>query len=60
MKWNERDNFRQIVRNYENNVNIFYFVLVDSLYILVIIVNYSVRKYLEKKNIMLLLGNHIR
>ena len=36
MKWNKRENFRQTVRNYENNnVNISYFVLVDYLYILV-------------------------
>ena len=42
--------------NYENNVNIFYFVSVEYLYILVIIVNYRIRKYLENKNIMLLLA----
>ena len=47
MKWNKRENFRQTVRNYENNnVNISYFVLVDYVYIIVIIVKYSIRKYL--------------
>ena len=51
MKWNKRDKFRQIVRNYENNVNISYFVLVDYLYILVIIVKYSNRKYLEQEDV---------
>ena len=51
MKWNERDNFRQIVRNYENNDNIFYFVLVNYLYILVIIVKYSIRKYLAQEDV---------
>ena len=47
MKWNKRDKFRQIVRNYENNVNISYFVTLDYLYTLIIILNYSIRKYLE-------------
>ena len=44
MKWNKRENLGQTIRNYENNVNISYFLLVDYLYILVIIVNYSIRK----------------
>ena len=44
MKCNKRENFGQTARNYENSVNISYFVLVDYLYILVIIVNYSIRK----------------
>ena len=30
MKWNKRENFGQTVRNQENNVNISYFVLVES------------------------------
>ena len=44
MKWNKRENFGQTFRNYENYVNISYFVLIVYLYILVIIMNYSIRK----------------
>ena len=34
MKWNKKENFGQIVRNYENNnVNVSYFTLIDYLYI---------------------------
>ena len=39
MKWNKSENLGQIVRNYKNNFNISYFVLIDYLYILVIIMN---------------------
>ena len=46
MKWNKRENLGQTIRNYENNVNIsyFFFVLIDYLYILVMIVDYNIRK----------------
>ena len=57
MKWNKRDNFGQIVRNYENMKIMLIFpntILVDYLYILVIIVKYSIRKYLEQIYIYLL------
>ena len=47
MKQNKRENFEQTFRNYENNVNISYFVTLDYLYTLIIILNYSIRKYLE-------------
>ena len=33
MKWNKNENFGQTFRNYENNVNISYFVTLDYLYI---------------------------
>ena len=42
MNWNKRENFGQTVRNYENNVSIPYFVLLDYFYIIVIILHYSI------------------
>ena len=45
MKSNKRENLGQTIRNYENNINISYFIyLLVYLYILVIIVYYSIRK----------------
>ena len=57
MKWNKSENLGQIVRNYKNNFNISYFVLIDYLYILVIIMNQEI---IRVEIYLLLLGIIIR
>ena len=53
MKWNKSENLGQTVRNYKNNFNISYFVLIDYLYILVIIMNQEI---IRVERCLLLLG----